>query len=68
MRSSDFCRLLVVHLHLWDSNPWIWVGEERHQLFRGDPSVHYLLWDIQALHLHFSMFVLPPMRLTSAHY
>ena len=68
MRPSDFYRLLVVHFHLWNSNPRIRVGEKRRQLFHGDPSVHYLLWDFQVLHLRFLMFVLPSLYPAGAHH
>ena len=68
MRSSDFHRFLVVHFYLWDSDPWIRVGEKRRQLFDGDPTVHYLLWDIEVLHLRLPMFVLPSIRQTKPRY
>jgi len=60
MRSYDFHRLLVIRFRLWSPNPWGWVGNKRRQLRYGDLPVHSLLWDIQVLHLRFSMFVLPP--------
>ena len=68
MGSFNFRRLLVVHFHLWYSNPWSWVGEKRRQLFHRDPSVHCLLWDIQALRLLLPMFVLPSVHLTATNY
>lgn len=59
MRSPDPHRFLVVYFLLGHSDPWVWVGRKRCQLFYGDSPVHYLLWVIQAVHLRFSMFVLP---------
>ena len=57
MPSYDFYRFLVVHFRLRCSDPRVWVGEKRRQLFDGDLPVHYLLWVIQALYLCFPMFV-----------